>query len=238
MDQAQLRTSTGSDLVVNRAVNTNVQLEDLGFTGAASAAMDVRGGNVDVFSCASSGNRVSVRASGGQLLVRDCWYEGGTGPGYADAEGRAVLTVDGGRIASPADGTPPAFDIRDLVGRVSIVNADIDDRIAVIGDGSQAMVLALGAVREQRSAQYFENTTSPPARAMLLNSRHLSTRPGVRTEATANVGTADPAFIREMLRQTRKEMPQPLHALPAGVTDFRMFRVWVTNGLNNVVVNP
>jgi hypothetical protein len=40
-----------------------------------------------------------------------------------------------------------------------------------------------------------------------------------------------------MLSHTRGEMPAPLNALPAGVTDVRLFRVWVSNGLNNIILN-
>jgi hypothetical protein len=39
-----------------------------------------------------------------------------------------------------------------------------------------------------------------------------------------------------MLSQTRLERAGPLRALPAGVTDLRIFRVWVTNGLNDVTL--
>jgi hypothetical protein len=60
--------------------------------------------------------------------------------------------------------------------------------------------------------------------------------PGVRSAKTTNVGAADPAFIRTMLSHTRGETPALLSALPAGVTDVRLFRVWVANGVNNITL--
>ena len=48
--------------------------------------------------------------------------------------------------------------------------------------------------------------------------------------------SAKSKFLREMLSHTRGEMPAPLKALPTGVSDVRLFRVWVANGLNNVIL--
>ena len=172
------------------------------------------------------------------VLVRDVWYEGGVGPGFARIHDRAVFTVDGARLATPVGGTPPAFDIQNLKGRVTILTTDIDDRIGISGDGSQAMVLGLGVFAAQRASGYFVNAASPPARAALLNSRHLALLPGIRSTATANNGSADAAFIRTMLSHARGERPQPLEALPDEVTDVRLFRVWVTHGLNNITLRP
>src|SRR6185436_13092019 len=112
----------------------------------------------------------------------------------------------------------------------------IDDRISISGDGSKAMVLGLGVYAEQRSSNYFLNAASPPAQAALVNSRQLSNFPGTRSASTANVGSADPAFLRRMLSHARRELPRPLAALPDGVTDVRLFRVWVSNGMNNIML--
>jgi hypothetical protein len=97
-------------------------------------------------------------------------------------------------------------------------------------------VLGLGVFAEQRWSSYFLNAASPPARAALVNSRQLSLLPGTRSASTANIGSADPAFTRTMLSHARGESPRPLVALPAGVTDVRLFRVWVSNGTNNITL--
>ena len=171
------------------------------------------------------------------MLVRDLWYESGAGPGFANIHGRAVLTIDGARVSSPANGTLPAFNIINLDGQVAILSTDIDDRIEISGNGARGKVLALGVMAEQKSSDYFKNAASPPAKAVLLNSRHLSRVPGNRSTATADAGPADPAFIRLMLSHTRGERPEILRALPSRVTDVRFFRVGVANGINNITLN-
>src|SRR5207247_2661167 len=94
MDQAQLRSGRQTSLFVDALDHTNVQLEDIGFAyspaavsikvtgGPESAGGGATEGRTDIFSGASSGNRTSVEVSaGGRLLVRDLWYESGTGAG-------------------------------------------------------------------------------------------------------------------------------------------------------------
>ena len=251
MGQAELRAGKRTNLFINGLDHTKVQLEDLGYAyspdavsikvigGPLSAGGKVTEGRTNIFSGASSGNRISYEVSGGaKVLVRDLWYESGAGPGFANIHDRALFTIDGSRIASPADGTLPAFNIINLAGRATILSTDLDDRIAISGNGARASVLCLGVMAERKSSNYLLNSASPPAQAVLLNSRQISILPGIRSAATANVGLADAELIRKMLSHTRGETPVPLNALPAGVTDARLFRVWVSNGLNNVVLNP
>ena len=237
MGQAELRSGRETNLFVNGLQHTNVQLEDFGYAYSPDAvSIKVSGGGkTNIFSGASSGHRISYEVSdGARVLVRDLWYEGGAGPGFANIHDRAAFTIDGARISSPVNGTPAAFNIRNLNGRVAMISTDFDDRIEISGNGRDARVLGLGLLAERKSTDYFVQTASPGARAALVNSRHLSRLPGNRSTATPDTGPADPAFIREMLAHTRAEMPARLQALPAGVTDVRLFRVWVANGINNV----
>ena len=110
----------------------------------------------------------------------------------------------------------------------------LDDRMVASGDGSRAMVLGLGVFVEQKSSQYFLNSGAPAARAILINSRQVSILPGIRSAPTTDIGAADAAFLRTMLSHARRETPAALSRLPAGVTDVRLFRVWVANGRNNI----
>ena len=97
-----------------------------------------------------------------------------------------------------------------------------------------AKLLGAGVLVEQKSSQYFLNTSSPRSQSVLLNSRQLSRLPGNRSAASTNVGRAGAAFIRDMLSHTRGEKPEALKALPGGISDVRLYRVWVGNGLNNI----
>ena len=250
MDQAQLRSGRRTNLRIRGLDHTNVQLENIGFAYSPDAvSIEVTGGpllaggsstsgRTNIFSGASSGNRISFDVSGGaKVLVRDLWYESGAGPGFATIHDRAVVTIDGARISSPANGAVAAIAVKDLKGRVAVLSSHIDDRVSVSGDGAQSMVMGLAVFAEQKSSGYFLNLAAPPARAVLINSRQLSILPGLRSAASTNVGVADTVFIRNMIGHARGEMPAPLTTLPAGVTDARFFRVWVANGLNNIVLS-
>lgn len=247
MDQAQLRAGKETNLFVDGLDHTYVQLEDFEYAYSPDAvsvkaiggpllkAGKATHGKVNIYSGASSGNRLSYEVTdGAKVLVRDLWYESGAGPGFASIHGRGLFTVDGARVSSPAGKNPPAFFVTDLDGRVAILSTDLDDRIVVSGDGRHAEVLGLGVLVEQKTSTYFANTASPPARAVLANSRQLSILPGNRSAPTRGVGDADPAFIERMLSHARGEHAGPLRALPDDVTDVRMFRVWATNGINNI----
>ena len=216
--------------------NTNVQLEDVGHAyspeavsikvtgGPLSATGKATTGRTNIFSGASSGNRISYDVSGGaQVLVRDLWYDKSP-TGFANIHDRALFMIDGARVST--NGTLSAFNIVNLNGRVAILSTHIDDRIVVSGNGSRAKVLALGGMAEQKSPNYFLNNASPPAEAALLNYRHVSILPTLtRSTSTSNAGMVAAAFIREMLSHTRGEHAEPLTALPQGITDLRLFRV-------------
>ena len=247
MDQVQLRSGKRTDLFVNSLDHAMVELRDFGHAYSPTAtSVKVLGGplltagqpadgKTNIFSGAASGNTVSYEVSGGaRLLVRDLWYESGAGPGFASIHDRAAITVDGVRIASTPNQTPPAFNIINLMGRAAVIATHLDDRIAVTGNGSGAQVLALGIYRQQKSAGYLVDDTSPAAQTALVNSRHTGL--GNRSIASANVGAGGGPFIETLLAHTRGESPRALTPLPIGVTDVRMFRIWVTNGVNNITL--
>ena len=250
MQGVQLRSGALADLSIEELDHTHVQLEDIGYAyspdgvairvagGPLSAAGEATAGRTNVFSGASSGNRMSYDVSrGATVLVRDLWYESGAGPGFAKVHGRATLTVDGVRVSSPVNQAPAAFEISDLDGTVSILATHIDDRIVISGNGRNAKVLGMAIFCEQGFADCFLNTASPKADVILLSSRQISRLPGNRSIGATDVGTVDPEFIRTMLGHARGELPAVLESLPAGTTDARMFRVWVTGGLNNVTLS-
>jgi hypothetical protein len=242
MRQAELRAGRETNLFVNTvgAVydRPEVQLEDFGYAYSPDAvSIKVAGrGKTNIFSGASSGHRISYEVSNGaRVLVRDLWYESGAGPGFANIHDDATFTIDGARISSPMNASPAAFHIHNLNGRVAILSTDMDDRIEVSGNGRDARVLALGVIAERRTPDYFV-VNAEGARAVLLNSRQLSWLPGSRTSPTPDSGVVDRAFVGDMLAHTRAEMPGRIEPLPAGITDVRLYRVWVSNGRNNIRV--
>lgn len=247
MDQALLWGGKETNLFVDRLDNAVVQLENFQFAsspdgasikvigGPGAAADGSTSGRTSLFSGASSGNKLSADVSdGGRLLLRDLWYESNAGAAFARIHGRALFTLDGSRISSPPDRPEPALGVNDLIGRAAFLATDLEDRIVVSGDSSNAMVMALAILAERRSSGYFRDSSASKGQAWLINSRQLSILPGIRSAPTGNSGPVDAAFVRAMLAHARSEAPAPLTALPSGVTDVRLHRVWVANGLNNI----
>jgi hypothetical protein len=247
LDQVQLRSGKQTDLFVNGIDHATIELRDFGHAYSPSAtSVKVSGGpllragkaaegKTNIFSGAASGHTISYDISNGaRVLIRDLWYESGAGPGFAHVHGNAVLTIDGARISTKAQETPAAIHINDLSGRVAIIATHLDDRIAVTGAGQAAQVLGLGIYDQQRSTGYLVNRSSPAAQVALVNSRHSTVRNW--SVPSPDVGQVDHAFIERLFSHTRSEMPRPITPLPTAVSDVRLWRVWVANGLNNMII--
>jgi hypothetical protein len=126
--------------------------------------------------------------------------------------------------------------VNDFRGKASFVGSDLDDRIVISGNGSQASVLALGMVG--KPDPYFINTSAPAAIVGMVNSRQAvnDVELGNGSVPVANQGTTDSVFIQNMIAQTRTARPGLLTTLPPGVSDVRFYRVWVTNALHAIHV--
>jgi hypothetical protein len=97
-------------------------------------------------------------------------------------------------------------------------------------------VLGLGVVAEQVGVDYFLNAALPRARALLVNARHRAAPgPGNHSVPTPDRGSIDRDFILGLLEDTRSQLPHSPVDVQPGVTNFRMFRVWIANGLNNLM---
>lgn len=246
LEGVQLRRGRETNLLVERISRAGIELVDVGHAYSDNGvSVKVAGGRATIFSGASSANRLSYEVSdGGSLLVRDMWYEGQAPNGFASVHGRAVFTMQGSRVASPADGAVPAFRIADLDGRVALLTTHIDDRIVVEGDGSRAEVLALGAFREYRDSPFLSRRAASPGRAAAFGSAIVAlSRQRAKTQGRFSRGSipipdgespsAD--FVRRLLGPARERViPLALTPAPAGATDIRLFRVRVDHGLNNI----
>jgi hypothetical protein len=197
-----------------------------------------RGGMVNLYSGASAGESLPYEVGGGgTLLVRDFWYEGSPSPAFLYASGKGTVTIEGHRIAmSTINQTTPAFDINNWAGKASIFENLLGGRIMISGNGSRAQVLALGVVRDTPpNGSYFFNNASPPATAGLLNRREWTNREWgnatIQTPLAGWTGGNDPIFVKSMLGQTRSQQPRFLKSLAAGVTDLRLYRVYINRAV-------
>jgi Pectate lyase superfamily protein len=193
-----------------------------------------RGGMVNLYSGASAGEKLPYElGGGGTLLVRDFWYEGAASPAFLYASGKGTVTIEGHRISmSTINQTTSAFDINNWSGKASIVEDLVGDRIMISGNGSGAQVLALGVVSDTPpNGTYFFNNAAPPATAGLVNSREWTNRvwgnATIQTPLAGWTGGNDPMFVKSMLGQTRSQQPRFLKSLAPGVTDLRLYRVYI-----------
>jgi hypothetical protein len=206
--------------------------------GPLAAAGTPAGGMVRFFSTSGGGEKLPYSVSnGGTLLVRDDWSES-QGPAFANISGRAQVTFDGvwANLHGNVGQTIPGVSISNLIGKVSILTGQPQDRTVVSGNGSQAQVLqAGGSASCPVVSPYFIDNTSPAGISSLLIHRECTTTvPGTGSIPTANRGSSDPTWIGSMLSQTRAAHQAPLTTLPAGVTDLRLYRVSTNRGINGI----
>ena len=206
--------------------------------GPLAAAGNPQTGSVNIYSGLSSNEMLPWDVSGGgKLLVRDVWYEGSPSPAYLHLTGSGTLTMEGLMVAySLINQSTPTFDINNFKGNATFINDYTSGNWAVSGDGTQARVLGVGLNEITPTTTYFSNNASPAATVGLLQSMNASTTWMGSAYPTPNTGTLDDAFVRDMFAHTRGEEPRMLAALPAGVTDLRIFRVGVgSSGTDNFV---
>jgi hypothetical protein len=219
---------------IHQYQDTGISIKVVG--GRLASVGNPQTGEVSIYSGASAGEHLPYEVSnGGRLLVRDVWYESSPSPAFFHSFGEANATLEGLQIALGVNNQPtPGINIENLQGNVSVLNVTDDDRIVVSGDGAHAQVLGLGYVG-QTVIPYFFNAANPAATAGLVLSRQVThSIPGTRTVPTSNEGISDSAFVKSMLAQTRAAVQQPVAALASGVTDLRLYRVWMTGSINNI----
>jgi hypothetical protein len=237
----QVNSAIETGLHVDHLNESRVDLVDMGHGYTPSVSIKVTEAQATIFSGASAGNSLSYDVSDrGDLLVSDMWYEGDMPGGFVRVRGSGRLTLRGSRIAGPADRPIPAVDIADLDGSVALIVDSIDDRIGVTGQSAKGQVLVLGLSRQFQPSPFFVNPGA--ARAVLMNSRQRVEHETLLSSGTvplADINSAAPAFLRDMLQRSRGSVvPRrvPNHTVPEGVTDLELYRVLVDNGLKDVFV--
>jgi hypothetical protein len=223
-----------SNLLV-KGVN-GIVASNSGFSNSSGSSISVNGGGVIVFAGAQSDNVVSHEVNnGGNLMVRDVWYESTQTGVYLNLSNSGSFYLDGCRAISPTMMPASQFQINDLAGKAVFLNSYISDYIQINGNGSQAQVLGLSVLSGHDT--YINNTTSPPAAIQSFNVRAMdpnSATTGSGSYTVNNIGAANQAYLQSMLSGIRSVHAPVLSALPANTTDFRLYRVWTSNGINGI----
>lgn len=176
-------------------------------------AILAEGSRVEVFG-ANSG-RFDV-GNGGELLVRDQWYECNWLPLHMRLSGDGKFTLDNGLEAIYTHPTlknvGAVYRLEDFRGSFTLVNVNYDvhgENPLFAVNGATGKLFALGI----RSPDRVEN-------APLLQVNSLT---------VPNPGEVDAEAVRSALAHTRSARLLPLTQRPAGVTDLRLQRIWVEN---------
>jgi hypothetical protein len=215
--------------------------------GPLAAAGNPQEGKVAIYSAGSGGDQSYTSnidvSNGGRLLSRDSWFDGEP----AASAGLPYLHITHGTVTLDSDHiwinqteksqTRATLDISNLIGKVTVLNTDIGGSVVISGNGSKAQVAGIGLVRNQPSARsdtYFYNDASPFATTLLLDSRRWTGKLGGATIQIPNQGTIDNGFVRSMMEQARAEQIPVLTSIANGVTDVRLYRVFLRSGINNI----
>jgi hypothetical protein len=241
MDQVNLTSAQQVGLLVDGLENADVDLYNINHGGNKLGVKVVGGpgartgrqtaGRVVIFSGSSSNNELSYDVEdGGRLLVRDIWYESGEFPRFMHCRGSGSFTLHGAMVATARKEGVPALEFDDFRGDLTFLTSVFHSGsqsvpTVVQGQGANLNLLLLG-VQMGIGEGYLVNN-SPEARVALLQSMQYTAGGGGKP--VADVGTADPDFIRRMLAPTRSTKSKPLDASPAGLTDVRLYRIGVCN---------
>jgi hypothetical protein len=240
LDQVDVRQAASVGFLAEGLVNANIDLDNF-YHSINPVSVQVKGagqpfsstaGRVAIFGGASSGNGLSYDVTeGGNLLVRDTWYEasGTNQPSFMRCTNSGYFTLHGANVAPAWSQTNlPTVAFSNFVGTATFLATQFsfpNTSLAVNGPGQDTAVLLLGTVNSNDPI-----FNSPQAQASLQQSFKYSTNNNGTFTALGSTGPADPDFLRKMLRQTRTAKPTPLVPLPAGVTDARLSRVFVQGG--------
>ena len=252
----QFQTEGGQQagLAVNRLQNCTLDLENayiegngLGVAaiGGPGAALGTVAGRNGLFAGFSADNDVTYSvSSNGQLNVQDIWYEGAPA-GFIRFTDSGDFTFAGGVISaqdpnhSGAASPNATVGISGFRGNVTIANAFLLTRNRIAVDSSSVNILGLGLVATADNANIFTVTNSPSSQTALLNSRQLNATGGSIPLSDQIVNGSDVnAFLLQMLAPLRSIQPHFFSAIPAGVTDLRLYRVSVDNHIIGATLEP
>lgn len=192
-------------------------------------------GTAILYAGAQSGNVLSYELNGGTILIRDVWYESNlTGTCLDMTKGN--FYQDGCRTISPPVMPAPQFKIVDLVGKAVFSGSYISDKINISGSG-QGKLLGLSNTTE--NATYIVNTSDADVQSFNIRAVDPDRNNSGSGSYTAdNIGSYSAPYthVPDMLSLLRATHVPVIGSLPAGVTDFRMHRVWLSNGINGLQI--
>lgn len=212
---------------------TTVQLSDSypRSTSPQGVMLRAEGSRVSLFGGATSGPGCCFAVDkGGELLVRDTWYEGPS-PRILQLTDSGAFTLDGASLyCNPKGGLAEAPLVVDgFRGPVALLGVKLSGPtwLSVKGDTPDTEVLFAGSIYKGRDVE----EKPGKARLILRNNRRLVDKPKPGTEPAAEMHGEEATLLWALLAQDRAGRPQRFGPYKPGVTDLRFHRVWLENVL-------
>jgi hypothetical protein len=174
-------------------------------------------------------------ASQGKILATDIWYEGNA-PYLINLRDSGLFTLNGANIAPyPAASGTNTLQVNNFNGVATIMGARIvfGRKVAVTGSSSGMQVLAEGMNSD--ATDFIQNSSTSPNVGFLQNHYYSSTQGHI---PLPDQGNKDAAHIRNALKLIRSEKSTYLRNLGAGVTDVRLYNVFIDSTVYGIHVKP
>jgi hypothetical protein len=170
---------------------------------------------------------------GAHVVVEDVWNDaGGSQMAIANISGIGAFSYAGSQMHLPGSPTY-AIQLNNLQGTVALANLQTDSNINMTGTGTSGNVLGLGLVGVLGT--FFNNTSSPAVTTEFLNGQTTFSPPsGQGSSQLAEQGCCNTSFLTTTLAQLRSSQPTVPSSLASGITDVRLYRVFVTNAINGI----
>lgn len=254
-DQAELWFANRNNVLVNGLSNAKVNFHMLEHYASKGVGLKVVGnGNinslsrVNVFQAQTSGNNMAYDVSnGGKLLVQDNWLETGKEK-MVNLTGSGEFVADNGNIVvnDPAhggdDSNSPGITIDNFSGRVGFSNINMNRGSFLIkNSGSNLQFLANGIIGPLNNNSSYLSNSSPASQVALINSRRFLNDGGGTgsvPDESYNVSSIN-SFVQTILSPVITEQLPALGPVATGnLSDVRLFRVFIDNGINSLVIQP
>lgn len=250
MQQTSALRSLNEAILVDRLDYTAVELHDfqIAYTAVSPASTGIglkvvggplaqqgkpQSGRTILLAGSGATNHLSYSVSqGGNLIVRDAWYESNSSSDFAEVSDDSKLTIEGTRISNSGGAgglaVPTTAEAVRLNGTScnAVLLASAPDSQFRISEGTKGSAWVAGNNFGTASA-YFTNASGAQA-AFNLNRRYSKTDGSLA--AADETGRPDDEFVRRMLAQSRSTHPSEIVDLPNEITDVRLFRIWVELG--------
>ncbi len=241
MERTHTKGNLGYGLVVDGLDHASVEMRAHGHDGiqvlgGADAAAGQRPAGLTALFCGASGRTAGpggINAyhidRGGRLLVRDIWYEGSEYH-FLNLTGAGEFSYQAGQIGPNGPHQfPDVVRLDQFRGKVTLSQVTGEGGRFYVNAGNDTRILSLGLGQEQMPLEFEKGSTQDKI-AFLFGHRTI---PNGGQETVPDIGTMDPAFLRDMLDTLRTAMPSSLTPLADKLTDLRCYHV-IAEGLNGI----